>query len=260
MNSADKNIISAQDLGQHNMKKYEFKKIESSPLEALDEATEPHEEAKESPTKSQVAMIESSLEKELIEKLLNKSDNLESALTSLHAQFQALHEQMTAREKAAREEGFKEGELKAQLSFKDEAEKLTERSAKTIIKLDEAIEATKNKLVAFEAEVSAIALDIAKEVIIKEVEANSAKIAALIAKELLQSLSGNLNVVIRANPLDFDYLNNLVKNKQNIKIKSDDAIVRGGVVITSESANLDGSVMARYNILKQSVLDNVRGS
>ena len=102
-------------------------------------------------------------------------------------------------------------------------------------------------------------LDIAKEVITKEVSEESAKVAASIAKELLKSMSGNLDVIIKVNPADFEFLNNLAKGKENIKIKSDDAIAKGGVVIISENGNIDGSIMSRYKLLKQSVIENLKG-
>ena len=71
-------------------------------------------------------------------------------------------------------------------------------------------------------------------------------------------MSLNLNVVIKVNPLDFEFLDEELKENPNIKLKSDDAIARGGVIVISENGNVDGNIMSRYNILKQSVLDNFR--
>ncbi|WP_181646827.1 flagellar assembly protein FliH [Helicobacter sp. 16-1353] len=255
MNNNDKSIISLQELDGHNMKKYEFKKIDMNDIK-IQETKNTNED--KMPTQTQVSMIQSSLEKELIEKLLIKSDELANSFNNLQMQFEKLQSQTNEKEKIAREEGFKEGELKAQLSFKDSLENEKEKIAKSLVTLDDTIENAKKQIVKLESELSAIALDIAKEVIVKEVDANSAKIAALISKELLQSMSANLNIIIKVNPIDFDFLNNLVKNKQNIKIKSDDAIQKGGVVVISENGNIDGNVMSRYQILKQNVLENFR--
>ncbi|RAX54489.1 hypothetical protein CCY99_03835 [Helicobacter sp. 16-1353] len=255
LNNNDKSIISLQELDGHNMKKYEFKKIDMNDIK-IQETKNTNED--KMPTQTQVSMIQSSLEKELIEKLLIKSDELANSFNNLQMQFEKLQSQTNEKEKIAREEGFKEGELKAQLSFKDSLENEKEKIAKSLVTLDDTIENAKKQIVKLESELSAIALDIAKEVIVKEVDANSAKIAALISKELLQSMSANLNIIIKVNPIDFDFLNNLVKNKQNIKIKSDDAIQKGGVVVISENGNIDGNVMSRYQILKQNVLENFR--
>lgn len=258
LNNNDKSIISSQELNGHNMQKYEFKKLDTNDIKIQDSNSNSDANEDKLPTQSQVSMIQSSLEKELIEKLLTKSDDLASSLNNFQMQFEKLQSQTNEKEKIAREEGFKEGELKAQLGFKDELEKEKERISKSIMTLDDTIERIKGQIVKLESELSAIAIDIAKEVIVKEVEANSAKIAASISKELLQSMSSNLNIIIKVNPIDFDFLNNIVKNKQNIKIKSDDAIQKGGVVVISENGNIDGNIMSRYQILKQSVLENFR--
>ncbi|MBR7118063.1 MAG: flagellar assembly protein FliH [Helicobacteraceae bacterium] len=256
-NSNDKSIISLQELNKHNMARYEFKKINTQDIKEMHTPKNIHME-ENIPTQSQVSMIQSSIEKELIEKLLTKSDDLSNSLNNFQMQFEKLQSQMYEKEKIAREEGFKEGELKAKLSFKDELEKEKEKVTKSVITLNETIENIKKQIVNLESELSSIALDIAKEIIVKEVDANSSKIAASISKELLQSMSMNLNIIIKVNPIDFDYLNNIFTDNQNIKIKGDDAIQKGGVVIISDNGNVDGNVMSRYQILKQSVLENFR--
>lgn len=241
------------------MKKYEFKRLDETQLKTQIPSKEINEvKNTKNPTQSQVSMIQSSIEKELIEKLLIKSDDLANSLNNFQMQFEKLQSQSLEKERNAREDGFKEGEIKAQLGFKDEMEKEKERISKSVIKLNDAIQNAKEQIEKLESELSTIAIDIAKEVIVKEINTNSAKIAASIAKELLHSMSLNLNIIIKVNPVDFSFLNSLVKNKENIKIKSDDAISKGGVVIISENGNIDGNVMSRYQILKQSVLENFR--
>ena len=69
-------------------------------------------------------------------------------------------------------------------------------------------------------------------------------------------MSMNLNMIIKVNPIDFHYLNNMLKNNQNIEIKDDDTIQKGDIVIISDNGNIDGNVMSRYQIL--SVLENFR--
>lgn len=255
INNSDTSVIALKQLDKHNMKKYEFKKIE--PGEVIVRQNE-NIDTESTPTQSQVSIIQSSLEKELIEKLLSKSDDLSNSLNSFQSQFEKLQIQSQEREKTAREEGFREGEMKAKLNLNEELEKEKEKIAKSIAVLDSVIENIKSQVVKLENELSTIALDIAKEVIIKEIDTNSAKIASLISKELLQSMSANLNIIIKVNPLDCEMLTNDLKDKENITIKPDDAVSRGGVIIISEDGNLDGNIMSRYNLLKQSVLDNFR--
>lgn len=260
INNSDTSVIVLKNLEKHNMKKYEFKRIEVNDLPIKEKNIRKDENIviESSPTQSQISMIQSSLEKDLIDKLLLKSDELSNSLNNFQMQFEKFQLQSQEREKIAREEGFKEGEMKAKLSFNDEIEKEREKIVKSIITLDSVIENIKAQVIKLENELSTIALDIAKEVIIKEVEENSGKIASLISKELLESMSSNLDITIKVNPVDFQSLNELIKDKNNIKLKSDDAVSRGGVIIISDNGNVDGNIMSRYNLLKQSVLDNFR--
>lgn len=240
------------------MTKYEFKKIDVKPKEVnmKDEINE--REIPREPNKSQISMIASSLEKDLIEKLLKKSEDLEKSLNGIKAQFQDLQKVSLEREKQAFENGVKEGESRINLNLKNEIENERNKIIGSINKLDSTIENSKKEINKLELELSAIALDIAREVIIKEISSQSAKIAESIAKELLASLGENLNVVLKVNPSDFAHLSEVFSDKMHVKIQIDDAIARGGIVILSENGNIDGGVMSRYKLLKQSVLDNFR--
>lgn len=256
--SNEKSVISSNELDAHTMNKYDFKTITKQEIDSHKQKRD-DEENDDKPNKAQVAMIESSLEKELIDKLLQKSDDLSATLKGFEERFAELQAQASEREKAAKEEGIKEGQMMVNLELKNSIESEREKIASSVNKLDSAIDGAKEQIAKLESELSSIALDIAKEVIIKEVSEESAKVAASIAKELLKSMSGNLDVVIKVNPADFEFLNNLAKGKENIKIKSDDAIAKGGVVIISENGNIDGSIMSRYKLLKQSVIENLKG-
>lgn len=255
MLSNEKSVISSKELNTHTMNKYEFKTITKNEVK-MQNIESPEQKAE--PNKAQVSMIESSLEKDLIEKLLKKSDDLSASLKGFEERFSDLQTKSLEREKSAREDGIKEGKMMADLELKKDIETEREKIASSLSKLESTIESTKEQIAKLESELSAIALDIAKEVIIKEISTDSAKIAASIARELLKSMSGNLNVIIKVNPADFEFLNNLAKGKEHITIKSDDAITKGGVVIISENGNIDGNIMSRYKLLKQSVLDNLQ--
>ena len=256
--SNEKSVISSNELDAHTMNKYDFKTITKQEIDSHKQKRD-DEDNDDKPNKAQVAMIESSLEKELIDKLLQKSDDLSATLKGFEERFEELQAQASEREKAAKEEGIKEGQMMVNLELKNSIESEREKIASSVNKLDSAIDGAKEQIAKLESELSSIALDIAKEVIIKEVSEESAKVAASIAKELLKSMSGNLDVIIKVNPADFEFLNNLAKGKENIKIKSDDAIAKGGVVIISENGNIDGSIMSRYKLLKQSVIENLKG-
>ena len=109
-----------------------------------------------------------------------------------------------------------------------------------------------------EKELSAISVDIAKEVILSEVSENSQKIALGLTKELLNSIMDATNIKIKVNPSDYLFLKEQLSENTKVEILADSAVSLGGVVIVSDSGNLDGTIMARYKNLKQSVLENMR--
>ena len=133
----------------------------------------------------------------------------------------------------------------------------------SIITLENALKDSQTHLQNLEKELSAIAVDIAKEVIVKEVEENSQKVALALAKELLHSIIDATDITLKVNPQDYLYLKEQLENTQpegmqKITILSDDALKPGGVVIISNQGNLDGSIMTRYKNMKQSILENMR--
>lgn len=101
-------------------------------------------------------------------------------------------------------------------------------------------------------------MDIAKEVILAEVSENSQKIALGLTKELLGSIMDATNIKIKVNPSDYLFLKEEFKEHDKVEVLSDSAVSLGGVVIVSDSGNVDGNLMVRYRNLKQSVLENMR--
>ncbi|EQD89197.1 flagellar assembly FliH family protein [Helicobacter pylori SouthAfrica50] len=127
-----------------------------------------------------------------------------------------------------------------------------------ITALDEKMKSSQNHLMALEKELSAIAIDMAKEVILKEVEDNSQKVALALAEELLKNVLDATDIHLKVNPLDYPYLNEHLQNASKIKLESNEAISKGGVMITSSNGSLDGNLMERFRTLKESVLDNFK--
>ena len=101
-------------------------------------------------------------------------------------------------------------------------------------------------------------MDIAKEVIINEVSENSQKIALNLTRELLNSIMDATNIKVKVNPNDYLYLKEHLEDNTKVEVISDGAVSLGGVVIVSDTGNIDGTIMSRYKNLKQSVLENMR--
>ena len=272
---SQENIIGQEHLKDHNIKKYEFKSITSEMLESskesssppasnIPESTETKSHAKEEirETLEGNASKIATLEQELVERLLQKTDDLSGSLAKLQIQFEKLQVESEQRVMSAREEGYKDGFREAEEKAKDELFSEVNAQKKSlvdsIITLETTLKQSQTHLEDLEKELSAIAVDIAKEVILSEVGENSQKIALGLTKELLHSIMDATNIKIKVNPSDYLFLKEQLKDSTKVELLSDSAVSLGGVVIISDSGNIDGTIMARYKNLKQSVLDNMR--
>ena len=202
------------------------------------------------------------LEQELVERLLQKTDELSGSLAKLQIQFEKLQVESEQRVVSAREDGYKDGFREAEEKAKEDlfAEVSAQKKAlvDSIITLENALKTSQKHLEDLEKELSAISVDIAKEVIINEVSENSQKIALNLTKELLNSIMDATNIKIKVNPSDYLFLKEQLKDNAKVELISDSAVSLGGVVIVSDNGNIDGTIMSRYKNLKQSVLENMR--
>lgn len=199
-------------------------------------------------------------EAEVVDKILQKSDVLAESLQRLQEQFDRQEQEISQRVNEAREEArakaLEEGYQQAKMELEAQINSQKELYSLSIKRIDENIENSKNHIMNLEKELSSIALDIAKEVIISEINANSAKIATSLARSLLSSIAQNTQVVLKVFPGDLEELKEGLKDLTNVKIEADQAIARGGVVILSNEGNIDGDVHLRFETLKRSILEN----
>lgn len=265
------NIIGQERLKNHNIKKYEFKTITQDMIETSKDIAN-HSTPVQTPAPEQPEEVVSStqshmqkiatIEQELVERLLQKTDELSGSLAKLQIQFEKLQVESEQRVMSARDEGYKDGYREAQEKAKDElfADINAQKKAlvDSIITLENALKASQKHLEDLEKELSAISVDIAKEVILNEVSENSQKIALQLTKELLHSIMDATNIKIKVNPSDYIFLKEHFNDNAKVEIISDSAVSLGGVVIVSDSGNIDGTIMSRYKNLKQSVLENMR--
>ncbi len=202
------------------------------------------------------------MENDLIECLLKKTDELSSHLVKLQMQFEKAQEESKSLIENAKNDGykigFKEGEEKARNELVNSVNDEKNQLLHAITSLHEKMKSSEEHLMALEKELSAIAIDIAKEVIVKEVEDNSQKVALALAEELLKNVLDATDIHLKVNPLDYPFLNEHLQNTSKIKLESNDAISKGGVVISSSNGSIDGNLMERYRTLKESVLDNFK--
>ena len=199
-------------------------------------------------------------ETEVIDKILQKSDVLAQSLQKLQEQFdkqgREIDEKVSVAKAEAKEQGLNEGYQKAKQELEAQINSQKELYGISIQRIDANIAESKNHILGLEKELSSIALDIAKEVILAEVSTNSAKIASSLARALLQDLSQNTQVTLKVFPGDLEDLKESLKDLTNVTLEADQAIAKGGVVILSNEGNIDGDIFMRFETLKKSILEN----
>lgn len=270
--SSQENIIGQEIVKNHDITKYEFKTITPEMMESSKEIANnvtPSAEAQqqdagqESQKNIEVELTKiANLEQELVDRLLQKADELSSSLAKLQIQFEKLQAESEQRISSAKDEGYKDGYREAEEKAKGDlfAEVNAQKKAlvDSIITLENALKTSQKHLEELEKELSAISVDIAKEVIVSEVSENSQKIALNLTRELLASIMDATDIKIKVNPSDYLFLKEQLKDNAKVEIISDSAVSLGGVVIVSDKGNIDGTIMSRYKNLKQSVLENMR--
>lgn len=258
------NIINSHSTQTHNISKYEFKSIVAKEKEAQsEESTQDSQKLDMPPVSEQKSMLlEPDWHREIVEKLLAKSDSLSDSLAKLEMQFERLEIQSKEQIANAKDEGYKDGYNQAKEDIKKELEDEINAQKKTlvdsIITLEDTLKGSQKHLEALEKELSAIAVDIAKEVIVKEVEENSQKVALALSHELLHSIMDATNIKLKVNPQDYLYLKEQLKDLQKVEILADNAVALGGVVVLSSEGNIDGNILNRYKNMKQSILENIK--
>ena len=253
------NVINAKSIANHNVQKYNFKILTSSTFnEEQNQSTKESTEEKNTQDISNETLdneVPKEVKDDFIAELLEKSDKMSSELVKLQMQIEEGQKEFEKRITKAKEEsyslGLEDGYKKAKQEYESEIETLKKQYANSISKLDEATGGCKNYMDNLKNELSDVSLEIAKEVIAKEVSQSGKEIAFALAKKLLEDLKEANSIEIKVNPKDFEYLKENFSDMQNISISSDEAINEGGVVLISNIGNIDGDIKTRIEKVKQ---------
>lgn len=253
--------------GEHTVEPYRFKILtlhSAEPKEIVKEISTPIEpnsddevidQANLEPQTNPVNEATNSVESSFIEELLNKTDDLSGNIVKLQMQIENQENEFKIRLEneitRAKEEGLREGLEQAKAQYETLLNENIKNYTSSIQKLDEEISKLESLLSSSQSEIAATAIDIAKEVVLKEIKDSSAQIASNIAKSLIDELSQATSIEIKVSPKDYEFLKSNFTQKSHIKITSDDAVLAGGVIVLSDIGNIDGSVMARFNKIKK---------
>ncbi|HEF2146682.1 TPA: flagellar assembly protein FliH [Campylobacter coli] len=192
-----------------------------------------------------------------VEDLLKKTDEMSSNIIKLQMQIESQESEFNNRLNSelenAKEKFSKEGYEQAKVEFEKELNDLRDKYLKSVSKLEEACVNLNVFIEKNEKELADTAIDIAKEVILKELENNSSKIAYALAKDLINELKGAGSIEIKVNSVDYNYLKEHFSENSHIKITLDDAISKGSVIILSDSGNIESNLNARLIKIKKMV-------
>ncbi len=103
----------------------------------------------------------------------------------------------------------------------------------------------------FEANVLKTALKFAQKIIQLEVSEKSAQIAKQTLEPIMQKIKTASHIEIRLNPKDYLLLKDEFEFGVNVSLIEDANVALGGVIVTSDLGNFDGSVEARIKSIMQ---------
>ena len=272
-----KTVISESATHGHVINKYNFKVLasETTPLSssvlvksddefingtALAENDTPVEttESEELPTALNENALPTSSKDELIESLLQKTDDMSSNFIKMQMKLEAKDDEYKLAVEAAKAEAFEagkqEGVKQAQEHVKAEHENLMQQFASSVLTLEKSTEEFSSSIAGIKEELIHAAIDIAKEVILVESSENSNQIATTLAQDLIKQIQTSSQVTIKVNPNDKVALEQSLGTLENIKIISDNAVSNGGVIVLSDAGNIDGDIMKRFERVKNAAL------
>lgn len=193
-------------------------------------------------------------ESSFIEELLKRTDEMSGNMIKLQMQIENQENEFAKRLESetarAKEDGIRQGAEEAAAKFNEELKALESRYLGSINKLEEQAAKFESLIASSEAQLPTTAIEIAKEVVKKEISLNSANIAAAICKELFSEIKDAKEVQVKVNPKDYEFIKENFSG-QNVKISADEAISAGGAIVLSDAGNLEGTIEARLEKIKK---------
>ncbi|WP_034584014.1 FliH/SctL family protein [Helicobacter pametensis] len=257
-NTQGNNFITQSDQDKHVIKKYEFrnmdKQLEAQIAPAMEENGFYTPSNQEDSTQERLELLQGQLAKSIEEnqKIFQKLEFLQDLLQKQNQIDPSIFEEIKT---SSYQQGLLEGEEKIRNQLSAELQEQKEKLVLAIKQLEEVSTRMQEQIGQIQNDLHTIALDLAKEVIIKEVQDHASHIALSIATELLKPLENSTAITLKANPLDLPFLQEKLSSTQKIHFEPDSMISRGGVIISSPDGNLDGSILTRYKNLKRMILD-----
>jgi len=257
-----KNIIDSKTIENHSVEPYHFKVLGGASNIHNEEQAQTVEENTEEPSQNEPVIISKAepivqideQQNKFIEELLKKSDELSTNIIKLQMQIEKQEEDFNNRLKNELEResqnAYEKGYQKAKVDLEAGVKEIQDKFLDSINKLEEDAKKGNDFLKKVEHELSDTAIEVAKEVILKEIKQASSEIAYTLSKSLMEELKDAKKIKIKVNPKDYESLNERYSTIENIEVNSDSAITEGGVIILSDAGNLDGNISTRLEKVK----------
>jgi flagellar assembly protein FliH len=265
-----KTIIKAEEIKKYSIKKYRFGMLGSGGSVGEDVVAQKSESdlpiSEQSIKKFEPKIVEEIVEpveeeleetpsampgRDIIESLLKQNDELSDRFAKLEIQIQKqkdeYEQRLQSETQIAYEKGKEDGANEVRAEYEAKNKELESRVSASLKELENTISFFKDTLKKYEKELSDTAIEIAKEVIQKEIEENSSKIALSLSKALLQDVYEAEKIKIMVNPEDFEALKEAYKDSEHIEISPNEAVAKGGVIIVSNLGNIDGEIKTRLS-------------
>lgn len=195
---------------------------------------------------------------ELIESLLKKADDFSSKFLKSQMELEALEEESEVRLAKAKEEAYAQGQAAAKITFDSELAQLEsevisqlKHAAQT---LNEESQQFSKALKSVEEELVSAALAISKEVIIKELHANSNEVALSLASSLMKEIDTKSDVTLKVHANQLDLFTTAMATNDHIKVVVDKAVSEGGLIIVSQMGTIEADIMQRFEHIKRNAL------
>jgi flagellar assembly protein FliH len=258
-------IINSKNLKEHSVEQYRFKVLGGASAMTVENEKEDNSilnlvKEEVNIIKSNEAPVKKDESNKFIEQLLKKSDDLSTTIIELQMKRdkQEIDFQNRLKNEIKREaeDAFEKGYQKAKNKFSEAVQNIKLHYASSINTLEEEHKKVDEYLKKIENELTKIAVEIAKEVILKEVKQSSSEIAVALSNKLVDELRDAKNIELKVNPKDFQALVQEYSKIEHIKVSSDKAVTEGGVMVLSEIGNLDGNLSTRIEKVKNLIENN----
>lgn len=263
-----KTLIANDSTEGHVISKYSFKVLALGATPSSENSSSVLVSGSEEPQESTLVSEENESEEdsitstgsrdELVESLLKKTDDISSNFIKMQMKLEAAEEEHKVALEAAKKEAYETGieEGRSQI-LAEQAQKSADgvsQFATSVQTLEASAAQFETALEGIQGELLHAALDIAKEVVLKEMSTNSSDIAKTLSDGLIEQLQGASKVTLKVNPKDHGALSEKLGSLKHIELVSDSAISPGGVIAISDAGNIDAEIMKRFAGVKKAAL------